>query len=79
MELERFTLTKEKAIEIFGVLAGMGYGVAIKHKSGKFYVEVPVTLKGDPAYGKQAEIMQVAIRGGFTAVQTGMTLRIVGK
>jgi hypothetical protein len=79
MDKERYTLTKEKAIEIFGVFAGIGYAVSIKHVKGKFYVEVPVTLKGDPAYGKQAEIMEIAVRGGFTAVQTGHTLRIVGK
>lgn len=79
MEGERFELRQDKAIEIFMLLAGMGYGAAIKHVRGKYYVEVPVTLKGDPAYGKQSEIMQIAVRGGFTAVQTGQTLRIVGK
>lgn len=74
-----YILNKDKAIEIFSLLVGMGYPVAIKHVDGKFYVEVPVTLRGSKAYGKQAEIMNLAIRGGFTAVQTGHTLRIVGR
>jgi hypothetical protein len=74
-----YILSKEKAIEIFSLLSGMGYAVAIKHIGYRFYVEVPVTLRGDKAYGKQAEIMQLATRGGFTAIQTGQTLRIVGR
>jgi hypothetical protein len=74
-----YILTKDKAIEIFSLLVGMGYDVAIKHAQTKFYVEVPVTLRGSKSYGKQAEIMALAIRGGFQAVQTGQTLRIVGK
>lgn len=78
-ERPEHALTMNAALEIFTTLAGLGYGVAVKHQQGRCYVEVPVTLRGDPAYGKQAEIMSLALRGGFTAVQTGPTLRIVGK
>lgn len=74
-----YVLTRDKAIEIFSLLVGMEYDVAIKHAKGKFYVEIPVTLVGSKSYGKQAEIMQLAQRGGFNAVQTGQTLRIIGR
>jgi hypothetical protein len=79
MEGEKNCLSREKAVEIFLLLVGMEYDVAVKHAKGKFYVEIPVTLKGSKSYGKQAEIMNLAVRGGFTAVQTGQTMRIVGR
>lgn len=79
MEGARHTLTKEKAIEIFNLLCGMEYDVAIKFAQGHYYVEVPVTLRGSKSYGKQVEIVNIAMRGGFVAVQTGMTLRITGR
>lgn len=74
-----YVLTRDKAVEIFSLLVGMEYDVAIKHAQGKFYVEVPVTLRGSKSYGKQVEIMEIAQRGGFTAIQTGQTLRIAGR
>jgi len=70
-------MSRDKALEIFNILSGMNYGCTIKHLQGVFSVEVPVTLRGDPAYGKQAEIIRLAMRGGFEPVQAGQLLRIV--
>lgn len=71
-------MTKERAIEIFNLLAGMGYACAVKHIRGSYAVEVPVTLRGDKAYGKQTEIIEIAKRGGFEVVQAGQLLRVIG-
>ena len=79
MEGATHNLSRDKAIEIFNLLSGMEYDVAIKFTRDKYYIEVPVTLAGSKSYGKQAEIMSLAIRGGFIAVQTGMTMRITGR
>lgn len=73
------SLPQGEAMSIFNVLVGKGYACSVKHVQGRFYIEVPVTLRGDPAYGRQSEIMELAIRGGFDAIQTGQVLRIVGK
>lgn len=72
-------LTRDQALEIFNVLAGLGYACAVKHRARDYTVEVPVRLSGDKAYGKEAEIVQIAMRAGFVAVQTGHTLRIIGR
>lgn len=69
-------LTRDKALEIFTLICGLGYGCAVKHLRGNYYVEVPVMLKGDPAYLKQVEIIEIAKRGGYEALQTGNVLRI---
>lgn len=79
MEGARHELSKDKAVELFMMFVGLGYDVAIKYVHSKFYVEIPVTLRGSKSYGKQAEIMNIAVRGGFIAVQTGMTMRIAGR
>ena len=72
-------MSRDNAIEIFTILSGMGFGVAIKHIRGDFQIEVPVRLRGDKAYRKEAEISMVALRAGYIAVQTGSTLRIIGR
>ena len=69
-------LSKDRALEIFEILCGMGYGCAVKHLRGSYYVEVPVRLRGDKAYHEEAFIMQVARRGGYEVLQTGSILRI---
>ena len=67
-------LTRDRALEIFTILSGMGYGCAVKHLRGNYYVEVPVRLRGDKAYHEEALIMQVARRGGYEVLQTGSFL-----
>lgn len=66
-------------MDIFNILAGLGYAVAIKHLRGNYFIEVPIRLRGDKVYGKEAEISELAERAGFRTLQTGMTLRIIGK
>lgn len=69
-------ISRDRALEIFALLCGLGYAASVKHIKGNYYVEVPVRLQGDRAYMKEAEIMEIATRGGFTAVQAGNLLRI---
>lgn len=69
-------LSRDRALEIFNLICGLGYGCAVKHLRGNYYVEVPVMLVGDKAYGKQVEIIEIAKRGGYEALQTGNVLRI---
>ena len=69
-------MSQSQALEVFRLLAGIGYGVSIKHLRGNYYVEIPVRLKGDKAYYKEAEIMTLVQRAGFQAVQAGQLLRI---
>lgn len=71
-------LSRDKALEIFGILSGMGYAVSVKHLRGYFFIEVPVRLRGDKCYGKEAEIAQLVERAGLRTIQTGQTLRIIG-
>ena len=75
---DQFRMTKDRAMEIFNILSGIGYAVSIKHLGGYYFIEVPVRLKGDPAHGREGEIIALAARGGFVAIQTGRTLRIRG-
>ena len=69
-------LTKDRALDIFSILSGIGYGCSVKHLRGNYYVEVPVRLRGDMAYHKESEIISIAKRGGFEALQAGNLLRI---
>lgn len=69
-------ISKDRALEIFNLLAGIGYAVSVKHIRGNYYVEVPVRLVGDKAYNAEAEISAIAFQGGFTAIQAGKLLRI---
>jgi hypothetical protein len=69
-------LSGDRALEIFHLFCAMGYGCAVKHLRGNYYVEIPVRLVGDPAYRQEARIMEVARRGGYEVLQTGRTLRI---
>lgn len=72
-------LRLDAAIQIFTTLSGLGYGVSIKHLRGLYFIEVPVRLRGDASYGKEAEIADLASRVGLTTIQTGQTLRIIGR
>lgn len=69
-------LSRDRALDIFTLICGLGYGCAVKHLRGSYYVEIPVRLKGDPAYHKEVEIIELAKRGGYEALQTGAVLRI---
>lgn len=69
-------LTRDRALEIFNLLTAQGYAVSVKHIRGDFYVEVPVRLRGDKAYGKEVEITELVSRAGYQCVRAGMLLRI---
>ena len=69
-------LTREAAFAYFDMFVNMNYSCSIKYARGFYYVEVPVRLRGDNAYGKEGEILALAMRGGNVAVQTGQTIRI---
>lgn len=79
MTQPQYELRREDAFKLFQTLADVGYAVALKHRDGKYYVDVPVRLSGDPAYKQESEIMRLVARVGLAAVQTGPVLRIVGK
>lgn len=69
-------LSKDRAMDVFTTLVAQGYAVSVKHVRGNFYVEVPVRLRGDKAYGQEAEIMALMSRAGYQCVQAGSLLRI---
>lgn len=71
-------LDRDAALAMFVTLSNLGYGVAVKHINGQYFIEVPVRLRRDKSYGKEAEITALAFRAGFTTVQAGGVLRIVG-
>lgn len=71
-------MPRDAAFRMFDMLVANRYAVSIKHIGGFYFIEVPVGLRGDPAYGKQAEIQTLSERAGYRCLQTGQTLRIVG-
>lgn len=71
-----YALSKDKAIEIFSLLSGIGYGVAIKHLRGNYYIEIPVRLRGDKAYRAEWEITRLMARSGYQVLQAGNILRV---
>ncbi len=77
-ELPSSGIKRQDAFAIFTLLTDMGYGCAIKHLRGLYYIEVPVRLAGDKAYHREAEVSAIAYRAGYQPVQTGNTLRIIG-
>jgi hypothetical protein len=79
LSTENMVITRDKGMQIFDVLVGLGYAVALKHMHGKFYLEIPVRLRGDKVYGKEAEIATLAERAGLGTVQAGGVLRVIGR
>ncbi len=71
-------ISRDAAMSMFVMLTNLGYGCAIKHLRGYYYIEVPVRLNGDKAYHKEAEISALAFRAGYVTMQSGHTLRIIG-
>ncbi len=67
---------RDRALDIFTLLSGIGYAVSVKHIRGNYYVEVPVRLVGDKAHNKDAEITTLMMQGGYTVLQAGNLLRI---
>lgn len=72
-------LDRQRALDIFNVITGLGFACSIKHLRGYYFIEVPVRLRGDKAFNAEAEITQLVERAGLRTLQTGMTLRIIGK
>jgi hypothetical protein len=71
-------LPRHVAFSIFRRLEEKKFAVSLKHLGGFYFIEVPVTLIGDPCYGQNAEIQTIALNAGVRCVQTGPTLRIIG-
>jgi hypothetical protein len=76
-EVENEGLNQDAAMLLWNSLVNRGYAVALKHRDGRFTLEIPVRLVGDPAYEQEDEIVQQVRALGREAVQTRDTLTIV--
>ena len=70
-------LQADAAMMLFMTLMRRGYAVALKHRDGRFSLEIPVRLVGDAAYEQEDEIVVLVRNLGREAVQTRDTLTIV--
>jgi hypothetical protein len=70
-------MPRDIAFTLFHMLVDRKYAVSLKHLGGYYFIEVPVALRGDPCYGRQAEIIALASNAGCEAIQTGPTMRII--
>lgn len=71
-------ISRDVALDLFFSLVERGFAVSVKHLGGWYFIEVPIGLRGDPCYGRAAEIQTLAQRAGCQTIQTGQTLRIIG-